>query len=201
MIVTSGAPAAAGERSDPVIVTLYPGWNMTGWVGADAPVSLLFDQVPALESVATWDAERHRYTWARPGDGQPGELRQLTTGMGLWLRLGGSEEMEWEQQPADGTALIHLRPGRNLVAWTGQDPESVWSLARRLAPAFVRVSRWDAAERRQTGYSDGGPPYSIPLRALRTGDAVWLEVTDDRYWWHSGTALTSCTAHRGARHG
>ena len=190
-LASSHAGASAEDRSDPVSVTLHPGWNMAGWVGAAAPVSRLFEQVPALESAATWDAQGRRYQWARQGGAQPGELRRLTAGMGLWLRLGGSEAVAWAQQPTDGAVLVHLRPGRNLVAWTGREPESVRSLAKRLAPAFVRASMWDAAERRQLGYSIRAPSPVTSIRALQAGDALWVEVTDDRYWWQSGAALTT----------
>ena len=185
------AEDGASATGEPVTTVLYPGWNMVGWIGDDAPVSDLLHSIPAIESVAAWDADTRRYLWARPGGPLPGGLGELTTGMGLWLRLGGSEEVEWAQQPADRKVLIHLRPGRNLVAWTGHGAESVWSLARRLAPSFVLASRWDAAERRQVGYSAGAPPHNIPLSELRAGDALWLEVTDNRYWWQSGAALTS----------
>ena len=180
-------PAAASRA---VTTVLHPGWNMVGWLGPDAPVSDLFEAIPALESVAAWDAEKHRYLWALAGGSGADGLHELRTGMGLWMRLGGDVVVEWEQAPANDYVLLELRAGRNLVGWTGRDTEKLQTVARQLGPAFVRASRWDAETGRQLGQSAVAPFAPHALYALNPGDALWVDMSDDVRWWQSGAGRT-----------
>ena len=189
----TAASAEDDEATTPRTVTavLHPGWNMVGWIGLDAPVSDLFEVIPALESVATWDADGRRYRWARRGGVPPSELRELRTGMGLWMRLGGDVAVEWQRTPAEDYVLLELRAGRNLVAWTGEGGESVTRVARRLGLAFIHASRWDAGEQRQATYKPDELASKNTLSELDRGDALWVEISSDARWWQSGTGRTA----------
>lgn len=186
-VVAEDGTSAGGET---VTTVLHPGWNMVGWIGDAAPVSDLFDAIPAIESVAAWDADARRYRWARPGGPRPGGLLEFTTGMGLWLRLGGAAPVDWVQRPTEDYVLLELKAGRNLVAWTGEDGELMRTVARQLGPAFEGASRWDAGTRRQESFSRLDPPRYL-LRELNRGDAVWVDLASDGRWWQSGTARTT----------
>lgn len=194
-LTSAYAPASAeGEASDAgetVTTVLHPGWNMVGWIGDDAPVTAIFDAVPAAESVAAWDADGRRYVWARGGESPPGALRDLTTGMGLWVRLGGDTPVEWQQQRTDDYVLLELRAGRNLVAWTGESGEFVREVTRRLGSTFVQASRWNAESGRQEQHRAGSFFAPNTLHQLKPGDAAWIELAADARWWQSGNGRTT----------
>ncbi|MCY3655038.1 MAG: hypothetical protein OXG95_00285 [Chloroflexi bacterium] len=181
--------AVAAENGETVATVLYPGWNMAGWLGGDAPVSAIFNEVPALRAVAAWDAAGRRYVWAGAGRPEP-ELRALTTGMGLWLDVGGEVPVTWEQRPDAAPVLLELRAGRNLVVWTGEDGAKVGDATARLAPALLGASRWNAAAGRTEAISRDGTVPRAPLRTLGRGDALWVDMQRDARWYQSGTART-----------
>lgn len=190
-VFTAAQPAGAvTENGETVATVLYPGWNMAGWLGADAPVGAIFDEVPALRAVAAWDATGHRYAWAGADRTGP-ELRTLTTGMGLWLRVGGEVPVTWEQRPDPSPVTLQLRAGRNLVAWTGEHGAKIGDATARLVPAFLGGSRWNAAASRTEAFRATAPFPALPLRALRRGDALWVDMQREARWYQSGVARTA----------
>ena len=190
MLVVARGAGAGAEEDGTVTTVLYPGWNMAGCLGGDAPASAIFDEVPALRAVAAWDASGQRYVWADAGS--PGSaLRTLTTGMGLWLRVGGDIPVTWEQRPDAAPVTLQLRAGRNLVAWTGSDGAALRDATARLAPAVLGVSRWNAAAARTEAFRVTAPTRALPLRALGRGDALWVDMQHGARWYQSGTALTA----------
>ena len=180
----SSTPVSAEEPGSATLTSqLLPGWNMVAWLGPEAPVSELFDAIPALRQVSAWDSEEQRYRQAlrtsTPRDG----LTRLTAGMGLWLRVGGDEPVEWTRPLSEGHVLLSLRSGLNLVGWMGRDGESFAESAGRAGDALVLASRWNAATQ---SYELFGPPAKDALR-LNRGDAIWVELNDDARWWQSAT--------------
>ena len=180
----SSTPVSADEPGSATLTSqLLPGWNMVAWLGPEAPVSELFDAIPALRQVSAWDSEEQRYRRAlrtsTPRDG----LTRLTAGMGLWLRVGGDEPVEWTRPLSEGHVLLSLRSGLNLVGWTGRDGESFAESAGRAGDALVLASRWNAETQ---SYELFGPPAKDALR-LNRGDAIWVELNDDARWWQSAT--------------
>ena len=176
----SSTPVSAEEPGSATLTSqLLPGWNMVAWLGPEAPVSELFDAIPALRQVSAWDSEEQRYRQAlrtsTPRDG----LTRLTAGMGLWLRVGGDEAVEWTRPLSEGHVLLSLRSGLNLVGWTGRDGESFAQSAGRVADALVLASRWNAETQ---SYELFGPPAKDSLR-LNRGEAIWVELNDDARWW------------------
>ena len=98
--------------------TLRPGWNLAGWTAEETDVGALFEAIPALEAAYAWDAGTQSFT--RAGRADPAGERELTTiapGDGLWLRLGGEEEVTWTRPVMPAGGFVSLRPGWNLVAW------------------------------------------------------------------------------------
>ena len=177
-------PVSAEEPGSATLTSqLLPGWNMVAWLGPEAPVSELFAALPALRQVSAWDSDEQRYRRAlrtsTPRDG----LTRLTAGMGLWLRVGGDEPVEWTRPLSEGHVLLSLRSGLNLVGWTGRDGESFAESAGRAGDALVLASRWNAETQ---SYELFGPPAKGSLR-LNRGDAIWVELNDDARWWQSAT--------------
>ena len=190
------APRAAAEdppdaeAASTVTTTLRPGWNMAAWLGEDAPVQALFDAVPELDYAKAWDAETQRERGARPRSILRNGLTRLTTGMGLWLRVGGDAPVEWTREASAGSVLLELREGRNRVGWTGRDGVPAAEAFARFGGNLVAASRWNAETQRHERYRPGAPEDANTLRALRRGDAIEVELTSDARWWQSGTART-----------
>ena len=176
----SSTPATADEPEAQTLTTqLLPGWNMVAWLGPETPAPELFDAIPALRQISAWDSEEQRYRRALRTGTPPDGLRRLTVGMGLWLRVGGNEPVEWTRPLYEGHVLLSLRSGRNLVGWTGRDGASFAEAAGRVGDALVLASRWNAETQ---SYELFGPPAKDSLR-LNRGEAIWVELNDDARWW------------------
>ena len=59
-------PADDADGDATITTTLYPRWNMVGWVGPETPASELFDELPALGRIFAWDAGEQRYLRLMP---------------------------------------------------------------------------------------------------------------------------------------
>ena len=182
------APAPEGEAEEPgtITTTLHPGWNMAAWLGPEAPVTDIFDAVPALVRVGGWDAVEQRYRWRMPNIVPRNGLRVLTTGMGLWLELGGDAPVEWTRDAREESVLLSLDLGRNLVGWAGRDGFATTEAFARFGDLLVAASRWDAEAQAYEQYRSGTAAGANTLDALNHGDALWLELTGAARWWQSG---------------
>ena len=182
------ASAESEEAPDPATITttLQPGWNMVAWLGPEAPVTDLFGAIPGLERVSAWDAAEQRYQRRTPTTIPRYGLRQLTTGMGLWLRLGGDEAFEWTRSAWTQSALLPLHAGRNLVGWVGRDGTPIADAVERFGESLVRASQWDAAAQAFEHYQPGDSGSANTLAELNHGDALWVVLTADARWSRSG---------------
>ena len=176
--------AASGTDDETITTTLYPGWNLVGWLGPTTPTSELFDAIPALSQVSAWDAESQAYQHAlRDHDGK---LPTLTFGTGVWLRLGGNSAYEWIRPASDQGALVDLHRGQNLLGWTGEDGARVADTLARFGDDLVEVWHWDAERQRYVPYPPGSN--AATLATLARGQALRIELAQDRRWWERGTA-------------
>ncbi len=186
VLVTSLGPAhaAAPSNAESITTELHPGWNMAGWLGPATPVSELFDAVPALQQIYVWNSAEQRYQGALPTSTLPHGLRRLTPGMGLWLRIGGTEPATWTRaaSPDAEAGFISLRAGWNLVAWAGRDGTSVADAFLALGSSLRTALTWDAEAERFLRYAPGAPATNNTLRRLDRGDALWLIVTAKSHW-------------------
>ena len=91
---------ARADTADTVTTLLQPGYNMAGWIEPEADIEELFEALPQLEAVYAWDAERQRFLTARAGLRQrsDADLTTLAPGMGLWLEIGGDEQVSWTRR-------------------------------------------------------------------------------------------------------
>jgi hypothetical protein len=185
-----GTASAQAPAANTITTELRPGWNVIGWLGSGTTVDDLFRAVPALELVAAWDAEAGRYAWGRRDGKTPSSLEQLPRGQGLYLRLAGTEPVQWTRPAAEGAVLLRLHAGHNLVTWGGPDGTPIAEAVDWLGDAVVGASRWNADRRESERYRPGAPSSANTLRALNHGDALWVRLSEDASWWQSGTAGT-----------
>ncbi len=105
-------PLAAADAGETVTTELQPGWNLAGWTGEEAEVSVLFEAIPQLEAVFRWDAFTGEYLWAfRDESRSTDTLTTLTPAMGLSLYVGGTETVEWTRPLTPHSGATTLRPG------------------------------------------------------------------------------------------
>ena len=165
--------ADAGDAATQTVTTeLQPGWNLAGWTEDEAEVSAIFEAIPQLDAVYTWDTLRHRFSGAfREDFGQANSLTTLTPGMGLFLYLGGTEAVEWTRPLNPGSGATTLRPGWNLVTWAGADEVATEEALEVLGDVVVETQGID----------------SEALTTLRAGSAFWLRASSLKEWWQLDT--------------
>ena len=185
-LALTSATASADEAGPGALTTqLQPGWNMAAWLGPDAPISDVFDAIPELERVYAWDNEAERYLRAFPTIRPRYALRQVSTGMGLWLYIGGDSVVEWTSTPSEGGMLVSLSAGWNLVGWGGRDGAPFPESAERFGDRLLEARRWNAVTRQYERYRPDAEDSANTLRELNRGDAFWIRLSDHARWWQS----------------
>ena len=185
---THGSASAQAPASDTITTQLQPGWNLIGWMGPDTTAGDLFDKIPALLVVAAWDRDAARYAWARRGGTVPPELAQLMRGQGLFLWVSGSEPVDWTRPASAEGMLLTLAEGYNLVGWAGLDGTPIAEAVGRFGEALVGVSTWNAETQSYERYTRGADDSAEGPAVLNHGDALWVELSEERRWWQSGAA-------------
>ena len=194
--VVTGATQAQADAQDRdgywVSTTLFPGLNLIGWLEALTPVGDLFDAIPRAEALFVWDAKAAVWRTASPRvGGHANELTHLQPGMGVWLRLSGTEALRWERRVASGApettylfGYAEIREPGEFVAWVGW-PSSFDAFGDDL----LFAQRWDASRQRW------GPRRSPLEAAFRNGisnvprgDALWIATSRSGLWRQVGPA-------------
>lgn len=171
---------------------LRPGYNLIGWTAAHTAVHELFRGIPQLESVHVWDPLAQRFrTASRSDSGVEGDFDAVSPGMGLWLSIGGAEQILWTRpQPLTGAGayLVSLKPGWNLIAWSGQEETATEAALAGLDSAFGEVWVWDTEGERYVPLGNNppgaGPP--VPTWRLNPGDGLWVYARESRLWLQPG---------------
>lgn len=170
----------ADEESPPGVRTLYPGDNLIGWVGFATTPQALFDQIPDAEFIYTWDARGSLYRFATPGF--PGTLSSIEPGMGLIVRIAGEQAVEWHQPTAADGEWVALRPGANLVAWTGPSGTPIDLAIRSIGESFTHALYPRPESNELALYQAGSRLGPGPQHQLRRGDALWVFNTTEVSW-------------------
>lgn len=181
---------AAAEGPETVTTRLQPGLNLVGWVSSEAPVRDLFGDVPEIEVAYAWDAGAKRWLMAAPSvPANLNSLHTLTPGMGLLLKLGGTQPVEWSRRYSRASGFIWLTQGLNLVAWTGTHGRAISNATRSLRASFLAAHVWNTAESRYLPYnSEQRGVSSVPIAQ---GDALWINVREGHpdYWLQRDDAI------------
>ena len=187
---THDGASAQAPATDTITTELRPGWNLVGWMGPDTTPADLFRNVRGLQVVAAWDADAGRYAWVRRGGTAAPALEQVSRGQGLFLWLSGTRAVQWTRPASVEGMLLTLPPGESMVGWAGLDGTPIAEAVGRFGDALVGASRWNAETQSYERYEPGSdePADGSPL--LNHGDALWVELSEERRWWQSGTART-----------
>ncbi len=171
---------AAAEQHSPNLRILQPGDNLIGWVGYTASSQDLFDQIPQAELIYTWDTESSSYHFAAPNF--QSSLRTISPGMGLVLRIAGDDPVEWSQPTVADGEWVMLKPGPNLVAWTGPSGTPVDLAVRSIGEPFTHARYSNPENGDLALYQAGSRPSLEPQHRLRRGDGLWIFATAATRW-------------------
>ena len=186
------------QPGDMMTTVLQPGDNLVGWIDGATPVAELFDAVAEIEMVWAWDALRRQ--WSAASRRVPSELHTLRTlkpGMGLLVQVGGDKAVEWRRSAYPARGLVELRPGHNLVAWSGRDGSTIGDAVKGIGWSLRSVRRQDAVSRQWAVWTspersdklivdDGSAPDASngesDTPTIRRGEALWIEVVRTVRW-------------------
>lgn len=175
--------ARADEPTGTITTSLYPGDNLVGWIAEEAPVADLFAAVPEIETAWAWDALERRWLVASPlVPATLHTLHTLTPGMGLRVHIGADAPVQWTRSAVPARGLVELRPGLNLVAWSGPDESAIEYLARGIGTSFAGAHAWDAANTQRISYNAEASETAAEFPATNRGDALWINTSRSVNW-------------------
>lgn len=175
----------ASEQAPAHTRTLHPGDNLIGWVWYPVTPQELFSQVPEAELVYAWDASASQFRFAVPGFDV--NLKTIQPGMGLFLRIGGDQPVEWQQPTVANGEWVDLKPGPNLVAWTGPSGTPVDLAVRSIGESLDQVHYWIPEASDFGVYEPSAPSRTMEMPELHRGDALWVfNATETRWLQPSG---------------
>lgn len=189
--------ASDAASNDAFTTTLYPGWNLVGWVDADVSVERVFEDIAELQSIRSTSQGSSWHVSRANAAGSSAE-RILKLGRGYWFYVGGARPLSWSRMFEAQAASRELGSGNQLVAWAGLDDVPL-SGALSGVPAEVRRAwRWDAAGQQLLFWRPGGQvaqiespnPYRRPLRrsassggvGLQRGEAIGITIVGTTRW-------------------
>ncbi|MXY78229.1 MAG: hypothetical protein F4Y94_00620 [Chloroflexi bacterium] len=114
----------------------------------------------------------------------PPALERIDRGRALFLWLSGTRPVQWTRPASGEGMLLTLPAGASLVGWAGLDGTPVAEAVGRFGDALVAASWWDAETQSYARYAPGAAESAL----LNHGDALWVELSEERRWWQSGTA-------------
>ena len=182
LLAFGDSPAQA--QQDTITTTLYPGWNLVGWIEAETDVDAVFQRIPGLVTVHSGSGDGG-VAYASRQEGQPPHtLSTLRPGVGYWFRLVADEPLEWRRSAQPAARRFNLQRGPQLVAWTGPSGRTVAEALLGLEGRVTAVWRWVAAERRYLRWPTdlAAGPADAPL--LQRGDALGISLTRAGEWLH-----------------
>ena len=171
----TAAHAPSSERFTHVTTTLYPGWNLVGWLGGEATLGEIRESA-GVESVAAWSHVGQRYVSSLIDPG----FYVAASGTAVWIRLSDNAAVQhWTRSATLLRGEIRLRAGINLAAWAGEaeDARTAFGAIGGLDAAW----RYDARRQQWVPYHPrvfGGDTDS----SLQTGDGVLIVASRPTRW-------------------
>ncbi len=173
------SPHTVRADSEQTATTLYPGWNLIGWVDVEAPVGDLFETLPSLKSVYAYESAEQRWLSATA---EGGDLQMLTPGMGLWLRMRDGAPFEWQRVRGAYVNSSMLTAGRNVIAWQALDAVPAAVGLRQIRNAATLVLKWDAQTQRWQTAALRLPHSLWTLTEFNHGDAIYVDAEQPVEW-------------------
>ena len=175
-LLTSVEQSSSSEESS--TTTLYPGWNLIGWIHESTLISDLFAEIDELAAVHD-GLERSAL---RQGSGYGDSLLRLETGRGYWFRIDHDEPVGWTRPAAESSRRFRLSPSRRLVAWNGRDPVAVETALVPIGQDIAVAWRWDAQDQQFIPWSPDPRAPNLVQPMLRRGDALLLDAFNRTEW-------------------
>ena len=162
-------------------VTLQPGWNLVGWMGATAVADATASIVGPFRSLFTYDAVAQDFRSFSPDAlAFLNTLDDLAFGDGVWIFA--LEESLWIQPAPWWARSVDLLAGFNLAMWTGPNNTPIDEALGGLGSALVSAFIYDAVAQQFLVFGPDRPALLNTAEVLNYGDGVWLEVTQAVTW-------------------
>ncbi len=175
-LLSSVEHASSSEES--TTTTLYPGWNLIGWIHEITPVSDLFAAIDELASVHDgFDRSAHR-----PSTDDGNSLTDLETGHGYWFRIDHHRSIDWTRPPSASAYTYPLVPGLRLVAWNGRSPTLIETAFASIRRAIAVVWRWDARHQQFVPWSPDPRAPNPRQMPVERGDAFLINGVSSANW-------------------
>ena len=182
LLWAGGLEAALADDGAPslpesITTTLEPGDNRIGWVAEPVSPEELFEQLPQVELVYSWDAHSSRYEIAAPRLPQRyWTLQFLEPGHSYVLRLSGPDEVEWQRSTLPARGLVELRTGENWAAWLGPDDWAITDVAKGIGGFLTEIRFGDHV------YNPVNPETADDWPMVARGDAMVVTVSRGVNW-------------------
>ena len=157
---------------------LEPGTSATVRTGAESvSIAALFEAAPQIASVSRRKSDADTYAYAFPGlHPSAGDLTTLQPGMGVVIRLGGDEPVEWTRPIVPAAGLVELRTGVNWTGWLGPDEWSITDVARGIGGFLSEIRLGDHV------YDPVRPESAHDWPTVSRGDALIVTVGRGINW-------------------
>jgi hypothetical protein len=159
--------------------TLHPGWNLVGWIHADAAVSGLFEQIPKLTSISDGSGSRVE----RGLTDQPDALNLLRSGEGYWFHVDSDSPVIWQRSGVQTAGANRIPSGQSLAAWIGGNNVPVGLALESLGDNLIIAWRWNAAEQQFLPWAPSVYSPYVDSLPLRRGDALLVNLQTPMTWY------------------
>ena len=174
------APAKAASDPPPFdTITLRPGLNAVGWVSEPRPTADLFDEIPQLESIWTWDNWEQRWRSAAPAvPSSLHTLKRLAPGETAFFVLTGDAPIDFERPLEVATGTVPLNRGRNMVTWLGRDDVPLSHALKGIGRSLQSAQIWNNEAQAWTTPPEGAMVNrGTPLNITMDWGIQWLQPT------------------------
>ncbi len=173
-------PAQAATDPPPSdTITLKPGLNAVGWVAEPRSTESLFNEIPQLESIWSWDNWDQKWrAAARDVPAALHTLKRLAPGQAALFSLSGNEEIEFTRSLEVATGTVSLTPGTNLATWLGRDQVPLSHALKGIGRSFESAQIWNSESQQWTQPAEESfINRGDPLLVNAAWPVVWLQPT------------------------
>ena len=155
------------------MVELIGGWNLVTYSGPyTTPADFAAQFGNSVKSIYKWSAYTQNFSYfISSGPIFLNTLSSIMSGDAIWIYINRS--VSWSRPAFSGTRLVVLRPGWNLVSWTGPNTASVTEVFSFITTPYS-IFKWDTINRVFLRFSSTVPHSLNSITALNHGDAVWV---------------------------
>ncbi len=137
----------------------------------------LFDRLPQVVMVYSWNAESSRYEIAAPRLPRGyWTIQFLQPGRAYVLRVAGQDAVEWQRSVVPSRGLVSLHRGVNWTAWSGPDDATIADVARGIGSSLLSISSGELI------YDSSAPEFKDDWPGIQRGDALEVSVSRNVNW-------------------